>query len=99
MKRLYRWNPEKNAKLLRERGISFEEIVLHLEQRHLLGVVRGQGRHADQKQLVVEVNKYVYIVPFIEEDGGHCFLKTIIPSRKLTKKYLRGGGEDVPTSA
>jgi hypothetical protein len=29
----------------------------------------------------------VYLVPFVENDTD-IFLKTIIPSRKMTKKYL-----------
>jgi len=38
---------------------------------------------------VVDVNGYAYLVPFVES-GDEVFLKTIIPSRKATKKYLRG---------
>lgn len=98
MGRVYRWDREKNAGLLQERGISFEEVVLHIGQQHLLGIVRGKGRYAHQKQFVVEVNKYVYIVPFVEETEGRCFLKTIIPSRKLTREYLIRGGEDASAS-
>jgi hypothetical protein len=53
--------------------------------------VTGKGNYAHQKQFVVEMNRYVYIVPFVEDDE-RIFLKTIIPSRKLTKKLLSGGG-------
>ncbi|MFN5609857.1 MAG: toxin, partial [Pseudanabaena sp.] len=35
----------------------------------------------------VAVEGYVYLVPFVETEEG-IFLKTIIPSRKATKKYL-----------
>jgi hypothetical protein len=38
----------------------------------------------------VDVSGYVYVVPFVE-DGEKVFLKTIIPSRKMTKKHLLGG--------
>jgi len=31
----------------------------------------------------------VYLVPFVE-NGKEVFLKTIIPSRKATKFYLKG---------
>jgi hypothetical protein len=37
--------------------------------------------------MVTNINEYVYLVPFIE-DEKMIFLKTIIPSRKATKKYL-----------
>ena len=44
-----------------------------------------------QRVFVVELNNYVYYVPFVKA-GDDLFLKTIIPSRKLTKEYLRQGG-------
>ena len=33
------------------------------------------------------------LVPYVDTEAGDFFLKTIIPSRKATKKYLRKGGE------
>ena len=35
--------------------------------------------------------RYIYIVPFVESQD-RIFLKTIIPSRKMTRLYLKGGG-------
>lgn len=88
----YDWDAAKNEWLLRERGISFEEIVWHIAQGHLLDVLTsGKERYKDQKQLVVNVNGYAYLVPIVEE-GGVIVLKTVIPSRKLTKRYLRKEG-------
>jgi hypothetical protein len=40
--------------------------------------------------IIVNINDYAYLVPFVETES-EVFLKTIIPSRKATKKYLRGG--------
>jgi len=37
--------------------------------------------------LIVEYKNYAFMVPFVESDN-EIFLKTIIPSRKATKKYL-----------
>ena len=37
--------------------------------------------------MVININDYIFLVPFIE-DENKIFLKTIIPSRKATKKYL-----------
>lgn len=37
---------------------------------------------------VIEINSYAYVVPYVEEDD-YLFLKTIFPSRKYTKEYLR----------
>ncbi len=44
----------------------------------------------NQKLFVININNYVYLVPFVE-DEEKVFLKTIIPSRKATKKYLVKG--------
>jgi hypothetical protein len=41
-----------------------------------------------QRIFVVRREDYVYLVPFVEDDTL-VFLKTIIPSRKATKEYLR----------
>jgi hypothetical protein len=47
----------------------------------------NQERYAGQRLLIVRIDDYVYIVPFVEEEG-RAFLKTIIPSRKATRAYL-----------
>ncbi len=87
----YKWNHEKNDKLKAERGISFEQVVMHIERGDLLDIVRhpNQSKYPNQQLLVVEINNYAYLVPFAESEKGK-FLKTIIPSRKATRDYLRG---------
>ena len=49
----------------------------------------NQAKYPGQKVIVVRVEDYVYLVPFVESDE-EVFLKTIIPSRGATKKYLGG---------
>lgn len=51
-----------------------------------------KSRYPNQMVMVVEINDYVYAVPYVEDDEK-IFLKTIYPSRKLTKKYLKNKGE------
>lgn len=81
------WDIEKNRRLIRERGISFEEILVLIEQDKLLDVVDNPSpRYRGQRMLVMDVKGYVYLVPFVES-GGKYFLKTIFPSRKKTKEY------------
>ena len=48
----------------------------------------NKARYPDQQILVVNINDYAYAVPFVEQ-GQERFLKTIVPSRKLTRLYLR----------
>ena len=91
----FTWDPEKNEKLKAQRGVSFEEIVFHIERGDLLDVLEhpNQERYGGQRIFVVPMEDYVYLVPFVE-DEQQVVLKTIIPSRKLTKKYLRRETED-----
>ncbi len=85
----YRWNYEKNESLKAERGIGFERVIMHIERGDVLDVVDhpNKAKYPNQQILVVEIDSYVYLVPFVENDDGR-FLKTIIPSRKATRDYL-----------
>ena len=85
----YRWPTAKNEKLQTERGLTFEQLVVAIESGGLLDVVNHPNPRKYPRQLVfvVEVEGYVYLVPFVEEDE-YYFLKTIIPSRKATRLYL-----------
>ena len=38
---------------------------------------------------VVDIDRYLYLVPFVTAADGTRFLKTIIPSRKATRDYGR----------
>lgn len=88
MKR-YNWNHEKNEILKEERNISFEEIVFHIEKGDEVDVYPhpNKSQYPNQKISVVVVNGYAYLVPYVESED-EIFLKTIIPSRKATKKYI-----------
>lgn len=87
----YDWNDEKNGLLKKERGVSFEEVILAVEQSRLLAILEhpNQQQYPLQQIYIVEINDYAFIVPFVETEDG-VFLKTIIPSRKMSKLYLRG---------
>jgi hypothetical protein len=91
----FRWNPDKNEQLKAERSISYEEVVLSTEAGGLLDIVghSNPGRYPKQRMFIVAVEAYAYLVPFVEEKE-YYFLKTIIPSRKATRDYLRKGGPD-----
>ena len=100
MGKSFDWDEEKNQKLVRERGLSFEAIVAYIEGGNVLAIVPGKGKYSHQKQFLIRINHYVYVVPFVEETE-RIFLKTIIPSRKLTQQFLskiEGGDRDEETS-
>lgn len=89
MKTLH-WNEEKNKKLQQERGISFEDCQLAIEEGRLLDVVDhpNQKKYPDQKIMILEIDDYAYAVPFVEESEDCYFLKTVFPNRDATKEYL-----------
>jgi uncharacterized DUF497 family protein len=87
--RKFKWNVEKNEQLAKQRGITFEEIMERIES----GVKVFDTEHPNKKKypnqriLIVELDGYAYMVPYVV-DKDEFFLKTIIPSRKATKKYF-----------
>ncbi len=85
----FNWNEEKNELLKSERGISFERIVVAIEEGHLLDVLEhpNQEKYQNQKILIVEIEGYAICVPFVEEANGDFFLKTLFPSRKYAKHF------------
>ena len=89
MTMVFRWDLLKNALLTRERGLSFEQIVLAVEGGDLLQVIAhpNPARYPNQKIMVIAMDGYAFLVPFVQEEGGY-FLKTIIPSRKATRDFL-----------
>jgi len=88
---LFDWNDEKNEWLKRERGLTFEDVIFHLTRDGLLDTIEhpNQKQYPGQRLFIVNVDGYACVVPFVEDDDV-IFLKTIIPSRKMTKLYLGG---------
>jgi hypothetical protein len=84
------WSLEKNELLKKECGICFEDIILRIHSDHVLAVVDHpkKEKYPNQKIMIINVDGYAYMVPFVPHEKGFL-LKTIIPSRKYTKKFLR----------
>jgi uncharacterized DUF497 family protein len=87
----FSWNNEKNAHLKKQRQVSFEEVVYAIEKGLVLDILEhpNQEKYTGQRIFVINLNDYAYLVPFIETEN-EIFLKTVIPSRKVTNRYLRG---------
>ena len=83
------WNDEKNKFLEQTRGVNFEDVIFHIQNGDVLDVIKHPDatRYSEQKIIVINIEGYVYLVPYVKEKGVR-FLKTIIPSRKATKEYL-----------
>lgn len=91
---IFKWNNEKNKVLKKCRNISFERIIVAIEQNCLLDILEhpNKEKYSNQLLLLVEIDRYVYVVPCMLENDV-CFLKTIFPSRKYTARYLDLKGE------
>ncbi len=87
--KIFKWNSEKNKILEKDRGITFEEIVQKIASGSKVIETDhpNKKKYPNQKILIVDVDGYAYLVPCVI-DKDEYFLKTIIPSRKATKKYL-----------
>jgi hypothetical protein len=87
--KIIRWSSEKNERLIRDRGVCFEQVAIALERGETLDIVEhpNQHKYPGQKMAVVEIDGYAHLVPYVENDE-EIFLKTIIPSRTATRKYL-----------
>jgi hypothetical protein len=85
------WSLDKNAELRNRHGFGFERVLIALSQGALLDERTHPNveRYAHQRQLVLAIEGYAWIVPFVIV-GERMFLKTMFPSRKATKEYLGG---------
>ena len=80
------WDEEKNIKLKLERNISFETVSEIILNKKYIDILENPAR-PEQNIFVVEINDYIYAVPFIIDKNSNIFLKTAYPSRKLNRKY------------
>ncbi len=88
MKRI-EWDNDKNLQLQMERDLSFEAIVVAIEQGKLVDIIPNpSSQYAHQTVLVVEIDEYLVLVPFVE-DEEKIFLKTAFRSRKAMRTRQR----------
>ena len=82
------WNDDKNEMLEKTRGITFEDVIVHIQNGDVLDIIRhpNRERYPGQNILVLDIEGYVWLVPYVKTRGRR-FLKTIIPSRQATREY------------
>ncbi|HAM36445.1 MAG TPA: toxin [Elusimicrobia bacterium] len=90
--KIIRWDGEKNEWLKAHRHVGFEQVALKIEAEDVLDLVEhcNKERYPNQRIFIVEIAGYAHLVPFVETQS-EIFLKTIIPNRQATKRYLGGG--------
>lgn len=85
-----RWSADKDRVLRKDPtrlGIGLVECAVAIEEGRVLDQIENKN-YPGQTIAVIEHNGNAYAVPYVEVDG-EIFLKTVFPSRKLTRKYLR----------
>jgi uncharacterized DUF497 family protein len=88
--KVFRWDNDKNELLKNSRGVCFEQVVILMEREDILETIEhpNQNKYPGQKIATVMIDDYAYLVPYVQK-SDEIFLKTIIPSRKATNKYMR----------
>lgn len=83
------WSAAKNDELRLRYGFGFERVLVALSEGALLDEREhpNEAKYAHQRQMVVEMEAYAWVVPFVF-DGNRIFFKTMFPSRKATRDYL-----------
>lgn len=89
------WKSEKNIQLKSDRGVSFEEVLVALSHGALLDIVThpNHDTYTNQRIFIVRIRGYAFLVPYVESNE-EIFLKTIIPSRIATRRYLPEENKD-----
>ena len=80
------WDDGKNNQLISERGISFNEIAEIILNEQYLDILENPNRE-NQMIFIININDYIYVVPFIIDEYENIILKTAYPSRKFNKIY------------
>ncbi len=88
------WSPTKNAELNQRYGLGFERVLAAIDAGAVIAerAHPNPERYGHQRQLVVEIDGYAWVVSFVT-DGGTIFFKTMYPSRKANRDFLRGRDE------
>ena len=88
--KVFRWDNEKNEWLKKNRGVSFEQVLILMEREDGFETIEhpNQNKYPGQKIATVRIDDYAYLVPYVQ-GSNEIFLKTIIPSRKATNKFVR----------
>jgi len=92
-----RFSQAKNEQLKAERDVGFEDVLLAIEMGNIFDDMAHPNSEKYPHQfvlvLLITIKDYVYIVPYVEDEET-LFLKTIIPSRKMNKRYNKGLDND-----
>ena len=78
---VYKFDPQKNALLIANRGVSFEEVIAILYSTGPLDILMNPNaeKYAHQKMYVIEMHDYIYLYQMNYEfrfSNGHLFVQS-----------------------
>lgn len=77
-----RWNEDKNQLLKETRNVSFEQVEEQIAKGDFIGPEDNPARE-NQKRIIVKLDGYPCVIPFVIDEDGNWFLKTIYPCRRM----------------
>jgi uncharacterized DUF497 family protein len=80
------WDNKKNEWLMLNRDLSFEEISEKILNDDYLDIIENPVR-GDQFYFIMDIEKHIWVIPFLIDEEENIILKTAFPSRKYQKKY------------
>ena len=72
----------KNDRLKKARGASFEDIL-----KSKLITIKKHPKKERQSLMLFEYKRYIWVVPYVIDENGGIFFKTLFRSRKYTRMY------------
>ena len=86
----FNWNNNKNEWLKKERGISFQEVVIGINEGKLVHRIEhpDQTRFSGQFIFLVRIQGYIWAIPYVyDKNKNEYFLKTAYPSRRYNREF------------
>ena len=83
---MIRWNADKDLWLQEHRGVSFQDIAACILSDNLVDMIENRER-GGQQAFLIRFRDYIWVVPFVLEEGESIFLKTAYPSRKMNARF------------
>lgn len=91
MSYLIKYNEGKNEYLKITRGVSFDLVISMFNRGKIIADLKhhNPNRYPNQRILVLKIKGQAWAVPYVlNKEDGEIFLKTMYPSRVLTRKFL-----------
>jgi hypothetical protein len=83
---MIRWSADMDLWLQEHRGVSFQDIAACILSDNLVDMIENRER-GGQQAFLIRFRDYIWVVPFVFEEGESIFLKTAYPSRKMNARF------------